>query len=523
MALQLHKLLSDGYFPQELPPPFSTHSYADAMAGHGVSLPQAITHPPHHSISYTYNLVRAGGLRRNLGIPNPKHFYRLANHVVTHWVQLKALADASPFSLTKPIEGTGKRAISPQYDLNTRYAHLAKLRSTSRFILKADISRFFPSIYTHSLPWAILGKSAAKASHMAGTLAGTWEDKIDMYCRGLVNNQTVGIPIGPDTSRLLAEVLLARVDLNLQALMPNLRGIRFIDDYEFAFASRSEAEQALGHLQQCLYDFDLALNPHKTSIKELPETFESTWVSAIRSFEFRVKGTTGQKNDLTAYFDMVFNLYKAHPEENILKYAIARLGSVDIDNANWGLFENILCHAALIEPACLPQLCDQLVHYKGLHYPINNSLWSESFNRIVIERVPLGQVSEASWAMWVLKVLNIPLEDSTAIQVANSDDSSVALMALGLSTSGLANPRCLSNLHTFARANYLYESQWLLCYQGNFDNLLGAAGGHAILKTDPIFNYLMTKGVSFFNINVAVPPPIRHGSLRAMAGAGGSY
>ncbi len=32
-----------------------------------------------------------------------------------------------------------------------------------RYLVKADISTCFPSIYTHSIPWALIGKDDAKA------------------------------------------------------------------------------------------------------------------------------------------------------------------------------------------------------------------------------------------------------------------------------------------------------------------------------------------------------------------------
>jgi hypothetical protein len=32
----------------------------------------------------------------------------------------------------------------------------------SRYVVKADISNCFPSIYTHSIPWALVGKESAK-------------------------------------------------------------------------------------------------------------------------------------------------------------------------------------------------------------------------------------------------------------------------------------------------------------------------------------------------------------------------
>jgi hypothetical protein len=305
VPLQLVDLLAKGYFPKELPPPFTTASYSKALAGDGFVPPEVfVSAPPRHSMQYTHNLVRGGGLRRNLGIPNPKHFFRLADHVVVNYNNFTELTNLSAFSLTKPVTGRAGRAISPEHDLDERASHRARLRSTARFVLKADISRFFPSIYTHSLPWAIMGKAAAKAAHTAHTLEGTWQDITDTLSRSITNNQTVGIPIGPDTSRLLAEVLLSRIDIELADKVHGLTGIRYIDDYEFSFATRSDAERTLSHIQHFLNEFELALNPSKTAILELPDYFDPRWTPPIRVFPFRIAGSTGQKNDLTAFFDM---------------------------------------------------------------------------------------------------------------------------------------------------------------------------------------------------------------------------
>ncbi len=268
MSLQLHDLLLKGYFPKELPPPFVTASYAQALCG---TQPQvappmdAFSSSPCHSAPSIHNLVRTGGLRRNLAIPNPKHFFRLAEHIVAHWADFTSHTSLSRFSLTKPVDAGAERAISPEHDLSSRVGYRANLRATNRFLLKADISRFFPSIYTHSIPWAVMGKSSAKSAHTSGTLKGSWSDKTDRFSRSIFNNQTIGIPIGPDTSRLIAELILSRIDLELAEKFPMLEGIRYIDDYEFAFATRSKAEEVLSHLQHLLNEFELALNTNKTT------------------------------------------------------------------------------------------------------------------------------------------------------------------------------------------------------------------------------------------------------------------
>jgi hypothetical protein len=148
MPLQLFDLLGKGYFPKELPPPFTTSSFAHALAGPHAAPPSgAFSSRPKFSMPCVHNLVRTGGLRRNLGIPNPKHFLCLAEHIIANWTNLKACANASPFSLSKPVDGRPDRAISPEHDLTERTVNRAQLLSIGRFVLKADISRFFPSIY----------------------------------------------------------------------------------------------------------------------------------------------------------------------------------------------------------------------------------------------------------------------------------------------------------------------------------------------------------------------------------------
>lgn len=98
------------------------------------------------------------------------------------------------------------------------------------------------------------------------------------------------------------------------------------------------------------------------------------------------------------------------------------------------------------------------------------------------------------------------------------EDSVVGLMALGLAVTGLANFSHLTNLNRFCPALGLFEGQRLLCYQGNLMEWLGPASSRANLRNDSAFSYLETQDVSFFDINVTPPSPIRRTGIGGGAG-----
>ena len=77
----MKRLLANGYFPSELPPPFHTRTYAAFLTAAAPSAPFAMAQnkePNYTSRPVTYNLARTGTLRRQLGIPNPINFFLLA-------------------------------------------------------------------------------------------------------------------------------------------------------------------------------------------------------------------------------------------------------------------------------------------------------------------------------------------------------------------------------------------------------------------------------------------------------------
>jgi len=127
------------------------------------------------------------------------------------------------------------------------------------YIVVTDIADFYPSIYLHNIETHLREcvKTSGKIAH-AESLINTIKA---MHC-----NQThKGLPIGPQFSRPIAELILNEIDQILND--KDIVFVRFVDDYRIFCKSESEAYKKLAFLAQKLYDMlNLKLNEPKTKI-----------------------------------------------------------------------------------------------------------------------------------------------------------------------------------------------------------------------------------------------------------------
>lgn len=117
--------------------------------------------------------------------------------------------------------------------------------------IETDISLCFPSVYSHAIPWALVGKAQAKVNRTNNH----WFNKIDRDLRNCTDAETHGILIGPDASNLIAEILLTRIDKEL--ISAGYRYIRNIDDYACFVNSQDAAERFLIDLDKQLLTYGL--------------------------------------------------------------------------------------------------------------------------------------------------------------------------------------------------------------------------------------------------------------------------
>lgn len=421
----LSALLAYGYLPREFPPLFGSQSLA-GLGKVSSNLPVSMTKEKADWTQPAYhNLARVGGLRRRLTVPNPANFFRLGKVFDRYSDLLMAEWEKSPFSKTLPrISPQGPRGIANEP--TDRAIAKASARIGARYLLRADISQFYPSIYTHSISWALHTKKVAKTAFNDMSLAGNVLDKELQACQF---GQTKGVAIGPDTSLGVAELLLAPIDRRLDDECQIMGGARFIDDMEFSFQKLADAEATLARLESMLYEYELQLNGNKTEILELPETLESKYVTKLRCHIPTL--TRGTKSQWIDYFNHAFMLAKEHQSDGVLRYAIAALQGITATEKCWSLVQTLLWQSVALDPGCLRFVIDVLLlHKHRVSYVPDGEIASLAIESLIINSAPVGHGSEILWSIWAAMQLGITLSQDAQQAIAGMDDAFVAVAAM---------------------------------------------------------------------------------------------
>jgi hypothetical protein len=489
--MDLASLLRLGYFPKELPPPFSTRVFGDYVAAIGriePNLPSGktlITRPAVH------NLARPSGARRRLQVPNPFSYYQLARLLEQGWGRLEKHFEKSLYSTSIPVTDTsGTRALRRQLDGTELAVRRAETRRASRYLLRTDISRFYGSIYTHSIPWALDGKATAKKSRKGGLA-----NNLDASLRNSQDGQTLGIAVGPDASLVVAEVLACAVDKELQNR--GLFGMRFMDDYEIGFLSRSGAEAGLATVEEVLAEFELAINPRKTSINKLPVELDRLWAAEIKTYPFKEGNVAGR--DLLHYFNHVFELKRAYPSDAVLSYAVSRLRSIEIDDRP--LLQNLICQCALAEPGAMESVVTLL--QEKMAGDLTDAI-DKLIASTIAYHAPLSHGSELAWSLWALIWFKRAIPARIARRLQGNRDPAVIVLSLHAKELGLI-PKSVSLVDwSMLEASSLYDSNWLLAYEAECRGWL-PSNRKKYVDADPNFSGLKQAGVSFYEPDVSAP------------------
>jgi len=494
------RLVRYGYFPKELPPCFTTKDLSDHIA----DVIRALScFNPQYSIPLTYSGFKSEISRRQFAIPNPYYFCKAVDVIVRRESEIKPHFSKSKNSLRAPIEKKPKDdesyAVRSSSMADTRNL-VEKLYQNNRFELLLDISSFFGSIYTHSIPWAIHGINTAKKDS-SNALVG---NELDSCMRAMNYRQTNGILIGNDISRIISEIVLCAVDEKIQKRFPKVGFCRFVDDYFFYTEDGSEIHQIIAAVRNELAVYQLNLNESKVHINESPFLFGKAWYADM------MQAINLNSNDFLSW---MIDKYNRTRDPALLKYGLKVIDARKFSPSNqWDTIQsrilNIWVRYPFLAEPILPLLWNNRKQLK-------KSTLKTAINSVIDQSIILQQDLELVWAIWFIKVFDIQISQQTAVRILRSgNDLAIIILLDVLSSRKMTSKQIIhEELKSLCAelkevdcddegkcGRLAYSSRWLLSYEAERENHFDSTGEtFEFFRKDDFFKKLIRYNIKFYD------------------------
>ena len=220
---------------------------------------------------------------RTFGIIDPEIHSDIAYEIASNWNLILDILFAPgkrvysysfpmPVTAKRPGSIGGLRAGRMIYEwIEMAERDLAEEAYAYKFLVRTDVKNFYPSVYTHSVAWALHKRSVIRNQNRYNfNLVG---NRLDKLLQNANDGCTNGLPIGPAASDLISELILSAVDTEISAELAKngILALRFKDDYRFLCRTEDDCRKATKLLQRGLKQYNLLLNEDKTLVLELPE------------------------------------------------------------------------------------------------------------------------------------------------------------------------------------------------------------------------------------------------------------
>lgn len=519
-------LLDYGLFAEKVPPCFSTAGLAAVVSETMADLLEEkdekklrgrIDDRGHDYVRY--EALRDTNVPRHLGIPHPESYAVQALAISKHWQEI-ANHSNQPNPAVSRIHvrhiGDG-RIFEMNYKGVERFQHEedeVRWMAGAKFVVEADIAACFPSIYTHTIPWALNSKDETKKSGSITKYAGNLLDKCTQNTR---DRQTNGLLIGPHSSNIISEIILTKIDSALQAKgYKNV--VRHVDDYRYFADTYDEAELFVKTLGLNLRAYELSLNEKKTRILELPRPSDENWRLVLNRFLFP-KDEELRFSVIRSFLDLALECAQAVGKSTPLNYAIKTIaGGEEIRKLNpraKRMYTQEAINLALAYPYLAP-LLDEFVFDKYWHDGLKPRIadFATALVRLGIRKLYPDSIAHALY--FALKHdLVLDQKDDELIEIVALDDcvSNVLLLEYAKrrkrsKVKSSINKRAKGLMTEDAREK---DKHWLLIYQvWSKNELKGNAQG--------FLAELKSKGFDFFCMPATTTTKVVDGAVHAAAG-----
>ena len=408
-----NSLIESGYFPERLPPPFTTANIAKFCQKRKIS--QMFAQDKGKYKPALYYASKRSGTRRLFSLVHPVPFFKVAEFFGSNWEELEKRWSSSEFSYSTPEyseEAEKPFTIKNHKDLeNEKFTRL----SSYEYVAYTDISRFYYSIYTHSIEWAIYGKKKSKKAWFEGG-PNLPLGRIDKLIQLGQDKQTMGIPVGPITSLLIAEIIGCKIDKKFSKLMDSKYSesnpidwtlIRHVDDIWIGVNSERDAKTALSLFRVAVQKFELDINEAKTQIYRNGLPPIGSWAMEISQkldFVSNLKGET-RLEYLKSVLDFGFQEFIRIQDHSILKFILRKIDIARLLKDCWQIIEPFLMKVCLHSGYSLEYLVKILIWRDKKNLEFDKERWKIIFDKALETNGFLGNDSEVCWLLYAYQQL----------------------------------------------------------------------------------------------------------------------
>jgi len=189
------------------------------------------------------------------------------------------------------------------------------------YMFHTDVVDCYPSIYTHSIAWALHGKETAKTKRRDAELIG---NKIDLLIQDMRCGQTNGIPQGSVLMNLIAEMVLGYADIRLaekpsedRIKKETYQILRYRDDYRIFTENPLVGEKIIRCLSEVMTTLGMKLHAQKT------KSSDQLIRSSIKSDKLAWVARKQHQKDLLKHLLIIHDHGTAHMNSGSLVKALS--------------------------------------------------------------------------------------------------------------------------------------------------------------------------------------------------------
>ena len=243
---------------------------------------------------------------------------------------------------------------------------------------------------------------------------------IDVLVRACNRNQTVGIPIGPETSRIIAEVISSRIDADFQSHKLDLAAHsvdRLQDDWSVGARTLEQAEDVVTCISSIYRSYGLEINGSKTSVDHIIGSRRKTWISEIGAFLSHRSGSLRGAR-LREFIILSLRLQSDFQSEPVISYALSVIERAGLINPDIREIESFLLKAAVIAPSSMDKICRIILNLQHTSRGVSAERIGRRFVLLAERNLEKGHHFETIWLLYTLRGLKRPFKSKRLCELS---------------------------------------------------------------------------------------------------------